>query len=169
MDLLDVNNSKQAARIFASPASSFGADSRHQQQKNSRFGLQQGLQQSGPTAVCASHSMPELPTTSSASALKARVHKPKADATAFAGRGELCRPAPALLRGRPVALRMVPSSLQRERERKQRSVRPYTFVATGATGRSHRFASPRLRASPRNTAHLTEETFDPTHVSVSYV
>ena len=168
MDLLDANNSKQAARIFASPASSFGADS-HQQQKSSRFGLQQGLQQSGHTAVYASQSMPELPTASSASALKARVHKPIADATAFAGRGELCRPAPALLRGRPVALRMVPSSLQRERARKQRSVRPYTFVATGATGRSHRFASPRLRASPRNMAHLTEETFDPTNVSVSYV
>lgn len=159
MDLFNMNNSKRDTHVFASPASSFASNAHRQQ--TSKF----GAHKSDSAAVFASKSMPELPATSSASALKARMQRVTRDGSdgtsAFARSGELCRPAPALLRGRPMALRMVPSSLRREHLRKQPATRPYSFVAN--VTESQRFAS------PRTAAHWSEKTFDPSNVSVSYV
>ncbi len=162
MDLFDMNNTKQDTHIFASPASSFASPAQRQQ-KSTRFGPQ-----SENAGVFASTSMPELPTASSASALRARMQRVSRDSSegtsAFARSGELCRPAPALLRGRPMALRMVPSSLRREQLRKQPTTRPYSFVVNHTNSNQER-----RFASPRNAAHWSEETFDPSNVSVSYV
>ena len=157
MNLVHTINSKRDSRIFAAPASSFASDV---QQKTVRFG-----QQPDHPAVFNSSSMPDLPTASSASTFKARLRRGSADgfegSSTFAGPGELCRPAPALLRGRPMALRMVPASLRRERLRKQPTTRPYSYAANEG-GQAHRFAS------PRNMAHWSEQTSDPSNVSVSY-
>lgn len=161
MDLLDMKNAEQNSRVFASPASSFGSGL-SQQDKTSRL----GVQQSDQMPVFSSHSMPDLPATSSASTLKARRRKGKPDgsagSSAFASRDEMCRPAPALLRGRPVALRMVPSSLQRERLRKQPMAHPYSFASNSTGGPSPRFGV-------SHKAHWSEKTYEPSSVSVSYV
>jgi hypothetical protein len=177
MNLEPASNSTQrsSGRIFASPASTFGAGATQQQQQQQQQKQKQKQQRSGggqqQGSVFSAHSMPDLLSTSSASILMDRTcsrHIKQGDGSQrFAGGhgSSLCRPAPALLRGRPVALRMVPGSLQRERYRKEPTRRPYEFVAGAG---AHQAPLPK-RLGDRKVAHWSEQTADPSNVSVSYV
>ena len=127
------------------------------------------LQSAGSSrAVFSAQSMPELPKfgPSSANALRDRRSGGRGNTTFVAQSGGLSRPAPALLRGRPMALRMVPASLRRAERRNTTTQRPYILAEKMGEGDNLQVSS---RWGHQTRQHWSEEIFDPSNVSVSYV